>query len=149
MNLYTLNLHKAISVPAARADTWPKLLQHAEQAAEGFEALAAWSPETILSTGDDGPKCLKEPDQPIICGVTATEESLTENSDSCTLPAGRYMFSQTSFTETESLSDCIEWFARECWWQQTATEGKIWLRLLREDGKTAIQVLQSCKPETP
>lgn len=149
MNLYTLNLHKSISVPAAQTEIWPTILQQAKLAADGFEALAAWDTETLLSSGDDGPKCLKEPGQPTVCGVTATEDSLTREKDSCILPAGRYMFSQSSLSETGSFAECIEWFARECWWQQTATEGKIWLRLLVEDGKTAIQVLQACKLDTP
>jgi len=44
--------------------------------------------------------------------------------------------------ENDWLADTLEWFAREAWWTKATRTGELIVRLVREDGKTAVQVVQ-------
>jgi len=61
------------------------------------------------------------------------------------LPRGKYAFMQWRPADEADLRQGLEWFARETWWEGTATEGPYILRRLREDGKLATQVLRRVK----
>lgn len=65
------------------------------------------------------------------------------------LQPGRYLFIQARAPrDTEAadmdawLADSVEWFAREAWWTQAAATGELVVRLVREDGKTAVQLIR-------
>lgn len=140
MQLYTLNLAKAIMVNCEETASWPKLLADGALNPLNNEALLSWNSADIISDTPDGPRCARQLPPPKACGQTVAAGT------PLTLEAGTYLFCQTRLAGVDSLCQAIEWFARETWWQGGRTNGPIFVRLIYEDGKTALQVLQASLP---
>jgi hypothetical protein len=127
--------------------------------AEGDEELLVFDEEELVSFDpDDGPRAAAELPPPLFYGTSAPRPKGTETGGGSappeplgapwTLPAGDYLFMQWRPASTEELLEGIEWFAREAWWEgggRGGGEGPWLLRILKEDGKMATQLLRATK----
>lgn len=80
----------------------------------------------------------------------AAAQADTVTADGVSLAVGRYSFVQTRKPAslaadrwTAWIEDTVEWFARETWWACAPGHGPLVLRLVREDGETAVQLLRA------
>ncbi len=156
MELYTLHMHKALRYGRLSVPSIDALLSQADASGEGCELLAVWDRAALLIEGDDGP-WLREPlAAPLWTGSAAPEPGVNglspngeEGADSCLAPdtvafalgQGSYRFCQARAAGVAGLRDTLEWFVRESWWSGAGIRGRLYLRLVREDGKTAVQAL--------
>ncbi|HAE22055.1 MAG TPA: hypothetical protein DCG47_07005 [Spirochaetaceae bacterium] len=156
MELYTLHLQKALRYERLCVPSLDALLGRMGESGEGSESLAFWDIDTLALEGDDGPT-LREPlpaplwagsastaleatALPLSAGINSPLEA-TQDTGIYTLDKGRYLFCQARAASAADLRDQLEWFVREGWWSGTPIRHRIYLRLVREDGKTAAQVL--------
>ncbi len=137
MQLYTLNLAQSLRWDDQETSGWTQALNDVNPAADGDERVAFWHPVDIIGESADGPRCIAQLPVPFRCGKKAAEDS-----GSIVLEATRYLFTQASLEGEASVREAIEWFAREAWWTEAKLTGPIIVRLVREDGKTALQVLR-------
>jgi len=162
MNLLTLNLHKPLEWSSATAREAGIASIHdafiaVATAPECAEIAMFWDYDSIVDeTGDDGPtvaRPLPEPTRVAASGLSTAIESVArpQNGGQAAdrLEPGRYLFMQTRMpagvdaaAENDWLADTLEWFAREAWWTKATRTGELIVRLVREDGKTAVQVVQ-------
>lgn len=148
MDLLTLNLRAPLSwnqAEAARAGIRlaADALASADAAPDSAEIVMTWDWDAVVdSTGDDGPRAKRPAPPP----VTVAAKGLltgggTGNADE-QLPAGRYLFVQLRPGDAEELADAVDSFAREAWWTRAAASGPLIVRFVREDGKTAAQLIR-------
>lgn len=143
MELYTLRLHRPLAYEALGAGSAVDLLARAASASEGDEFIALWDGAALISDGPDGPRVALPLPAPAASGAAATPASgdVPEAEEGPRLEADAYLFCQGRAGDEAAVAALLEWFARESWWAKERYEGPIYLRLVREDGKTAAQVL--------
>lgn len=143
MELYTLRLNRPLAYRALGARSAAELLEHAASASEGDEFIALWDGAALISDGPDGPRVALPLPAPAACGAIATAAlgDIREASEGPHLETRAYLFCQSRADSEAAVAELLEWFARESWWRQERYESPIYLRLVREDGKTAAQVL--------
>jgi len=110
-------------------------------AREGSEAVFIWTREQLASDSEDGPHLRSPLPQPLKAGISDNSGASTSQHGRIVLPAGTYLFCQGRLKDTESIEQTLEWFFREAWWTRTTCRGPVYLRLIREDAKTAVQVI--------
>ena len=137
MTLYTLNLAKPISLVAENPAYWQALLG---DDTAGAETLLTWDEARLLHQTEDGPKCSATLPPPH--AASRSPQAAESGDPSAGLASGRYAFCQGRLNTMADLAPTIEWFARESWWQRLTLQGPVLVRLVREDGHTALQVLR-------
>jgi len=158
MNLLTLNLHAPLEWSAAATmGTVAEALTAADAAPDGAEIVMRWDWSAAFDeTGDDGPRASKPFPEPSRMAASRHDPSATPSDDGQSpaerLEPGRYLFAQARIAPSDDgtahdgssarLAELVEWFAREAWWTKAAMEGPLVVRLVREDGKTAVQPLR-------
>ncbi|PKL23791.1 MAG: hypothetical protein CVV47_13345 [Spirochaetae bacterium HGW-Spirochaetae-3] len=166
MTLLTLNLHKRLEWYRSQAEraavrSPTDAIEAIAKAPEGSELTMAWDWDALVDPAcDDGPSArrpLPPPARIAASGLIAPPgdaDSGDATSDAERLEPGQYLFTQDRKpADVEGpavdgwLADSIEWFAREAWWTKAAGEGELTLRLVREDGKTAVQLLRKMKSD--
>ena len=105
---------------------------------EGSEFLARWAKDALIHETEDGPLVVQPLPAPLWAGRLAKE---SQSAETAALEAGPYLFCQSRASTEEDIKDVLEWFVRECWWTRAAACAEIIMRLVREDGKTAVQAL--------
>ncbi|MBU0927845.1 MAG: hypothetical protein KKA67_08855 [Spirochaetes bacterium] len=159
MDLLTLNLHKALewhrhAARPLRAGAFPEAFAVAESAPEGAELALFWDWDAVVDpSGDDGPKARRP--QPAPARAAASGLAASGSAPSADEPAaerlepGRYLFVQSrkpagldGGAAEAWFEDLVEWFAREAWWTGAECSGELVARFVREDGKTAVQLLR-------
>jgi hypothetical protein len=161
MELYTLHLHKALRYGRLFPPSLEALLELAGSAAEGSESLAVWDIDALLLEGDDGPRLRDPLPAPIWTGSATAEldaadgaaqalspttapearPKLALDTENFSLAEGSYLFCQARASDPAELRELLEWFVRESWWSGDPVRDRLYLRLVREDGKTAAQAL--------
>lgn len=143
MELYTLRLNRPLAYRALGARSATELLSQAASASEGDEFIALWDGATLISDGPDGPRVALPLPAPAACGTVATTAlgEIPEANEGPRLETDAYLFCQGRADGEAAVAELLEWFARESWWAKERYEGPIYLRLVLEDGKTAVQVL--------
>lgn len=155
MRLLNLNLRKALRYRGGLNADAAAVLAMAVSAAEGTEFLLAWDPTAILATGNespDGPTLRRPLPPPFFAGIVeaptadapAVEVSAAIGADQepeMVLEMGHYAFTQTRAATIDEATDALEWLLRETWWTGAKTSGPLFLRLVAEDGKLAVQPL--------
>jgi hypothetical protein len=106
---------------------------------EGGEELHVYPPG-LFPADEDGPRCPRPLPPPLSSWSTAAADR--ESGTGYRLTSGAWLFAQSRPTGPSELEDFLEWFAREAWWERRRLEGPWLLRLVREDGKTAYQLLR-------
>jgi len=161
MDLLTLNLHKPLewspdNALRAGVRSFPDALTATGNAPEDAEAALFWDWDSVIrSTIDQGPRAPRPLPAPSRAASTGLPPSAgaAENRAGCgpaeRLEPGRYLFTQTrapagldAAALASWLADTVEWFAREAWWSRSAASGELIVRLVREDGKTAVQLIR-------
>jgi hypothetical protein len=122
---------------------------------EGEEGLHLFSPDLLLM-GAEGPRLPSPFPRPLSSWKRGTirlpvggEAGRVAGGSappavpgpSYTLAEGAWLFMQWRPTTAGELAEGFEWFAREAWWERRPVRGGIALRLVREDRKTACQLL--------
>jgi len=155
MNLLTLNLHKPLAWSTSQAAeagvrSASDAVRIAASSAEGAELALSWNWETVVDErGDDGPRAVR----PLAAPASAAASGLPgPSANDAGLAPGRYLFVQSRAPSGPVDLDAwllhlIEWFAREAWWTGASCAGDLTLRLVREDGKTAVQLLRPLDEE--
>ena len=166
MELLTLNLQKALEWNKAEAaiaglHTVPEAVAAIAKATEGAECALFWDWDALVDErDDDGPRSRRPLPAPASIAASgladkhasgAPEHRQTDGIAAMRLEPGSYLFVQTRAPALPDgaqaledwLADSLEWFARESWWTGTKTSGLLIVRLVREDGKTAIQVIRA------
>jgi len=161
MNLYTLRLAAPLSwTPVATApanadpgianivpDTITAGFVVPAQTQEGAEVVFIWPRDQLVADSDDGPRlCLPLP-PPLQTGSSEGSSDASLSSSRIELPAGSYLFCQSRLNDLASIEQTLEWFFREAWWTRAECRGPVYLRLIREDGKTAVQVIMESAKE--
>lgn len=143
MELYTLRLNRPLTYRALGPRSASELLSLAAAAADGDEFIALWDGAALITDGPDGPRVALPFPDPSASGAAATAAlgDMPEAGDGPRLKADAYLFCQGRAGDEAAVAALLEWFARESWWAKERYEGPIYLRLVREDGKTAAQVL--------
>ncbi len=156
MTLLTLNLHKPLAWSTAQAsqvgvNQASDAVLNAVSFPEGAELALSWAWETVVDgRGDDGPRTIR----PLAAPESVAGSGLGDAAAALdvSLKTGRYLFVQARAPSEPAdldawLLDLIEWFAREAWWTGASCSGGLTLRLVREDGKTAVQLLRALAEE--
>lgn len=167
MRLLTLNLHKRLEwyhdqAERAAVRSPSDAITAIAKAPEGAELTMTWDWDALVDPAcDDGPAARRPLPPPariaasgliVPCGDVAAGDV---SSDAERLEPGQYLFTQDRKPAgvdgpavNDWLADSIEWFAREAWWTKAAGEGELTLRLVHEDGKTAVQLIRAlCEKE--
>lgn len=168
MELLTLNLHSTLEWSRAEAAHAgirgaAGALAAIALAPEGTEIAIQWDWDALVGGhGDDGPRTRRPLPAPAFtassglpqpAGPTAAASGSVhfDGGEPMRMEPGRYLFVQTRAPASvegagpfeDWLADTIEWFAREAWWTAAANAGPLVVRLVREDGKTAVQVIRA------
>jgi len=170
MRLLTLNLHKRLEWYYSQAEraavrSPADAIEAIAKAPEGAELTMAWDWDALVDPAcDDGPAARRPLPPPariaasgliVPCGdVSSDAASVDTPSSAERLEPGQYLFTQDRKPAdvegpavNDWLADSIEWFAREAWWTKAAGAGELTLRLVREDGKTAVQLIRKMKSD--
>jgi hypothetical protein len=155
MNLYTLRLGAALAwtteaTVSTRVDQGPS--NQAPEAGtaglglpipskEGSEAVFIWDRNQLVVDSDDGPRLNRPLPPPLQSGSSEASSDIFLPSSRIELAAGTYLFCQGRLEDLSSVEQTLEWFFRETWWTRAECRGPVYLRLIREDGKTAVQVI--------
>jgi hypothetical protein len=121
---------------------------------EGDEELHRFGHD-LVSMGPEGPRCRRPLPTPEALYRRRGRESGAIEARSAEGPAeprpgagpgsrleaGLWLFTQWRPADGGELALGIEWFAREAWWEERSLEGALYLRLVREDGGLAFQLL--------
>lgn len=134
------------TVANTTADFTPPILTE-----EGSEALFIWTSDQLVTSSDDGPRlCLPLP-PPLQTGTSKgsgdTSMQASMQASVIELAPGSYLFCQGRLECNASIEQTLEWYFRETWWTRAECSGPVYLRMIREDGKTAVQVLMKSAKE--
>ncbi len=151
MDLLKLNLSGNLEWTAyipAGAGSIRAAFSAVSEAAEGSEAVLCWDWDVaVLSNADSGPVAVHSFPEPEWIAIRSPDTNAAPVARK--LEAGRYLFAQAGEPPEPDdpamslwLSEKIEWFAREAWWTGSTATGPLFVRLVREDGKTAVQLLR-------
>lgn len=160
MRLLTLNLRDCIEYPEAlpvvtiEGDFYP-----AGPSEEGGEELHRFGLD-LVTMGPEGPRCRRPLPSPEASYrrrgrensaiETRAQEGRTDAravaDPGSRLETGFWLFAQWRPAAGGELALGIEWFAREAWWEGRKLEGPLYLRLVREDGGLAFQLLGRLAP---
>jgi hypothetical protein len=114
--------------------------------AEGEEELFLFDEESLVEFDpDEGPMLRRPMPGPRYYGRRpgpGKEPTGGATFPSARLDAGSYSFLQWRPRDEAELTEGLEWFARECWWERSGARGPYFLRRVREDGKLATQALR-------
>lgn len=143
MNLFTLHLHADLAYTGSSPETKgffdpEEALKGVVDLKSGTERLIAFHKEDILTNTSNGPKAKEEFGKAIFAGFAVKPE---ENQNTLILKKGDYLFTQSTYKDFASIKNTIESFERDIWWEKQKTEGPYYIRLVPEDGKTALQIL--------
>lgn len=162
MELYTLRLGASLSwdpepgVPPGAAQTLLARIQDGLSAIndtsttdprafilteEGSELVLLWNRNQLVVDGDDGPRIVNPLPPPLETGSSSPRRPASSETKSLELPAGSYLFCQGRLKDSTSIAETLEWFFREAWWTKASYRDPVYLRLIREDSKTAVQVI--------
>ncbi|HON89926.1 MAG TPA: hypothetical protein P5519_09565 [Spirochaetia bacterium] len=144
MELYKLNLHRPLEyqvVAALTSPVWEGIAHIVQNLNEGAECIAEISEASLLTADDQGPHALFPLPEPLRFGTSALQKH-TQNNELIMIPQGTYIFTQHRWTDPLSAYEALDWFIRESWWQRETAEGPFYVRWVREDGKTALQILR-------
>ncbi len=153
MELLKLNLLKPLEwyrVEAAEMPGAGAAVIAMETATEGAEAAVYWNwNQMVEENGDDGPRVRRPLAPPELIAASGLDAALP-SAAAVSLEAGRYLFFQTrkpaetaGMPATEGwLAGLIESYVREALWTDAKTSGSLIVRFVREDRKTAVQVLR-------
>jgi hypothetical protein len=162
-NLLTLHLHAPLSfrgienppfagfdVPESLAaflsgsEATPTADSHASPAEAQEEVFVFDAEDLIGFDPDEGPGLSSPLPSPRFYGVScARGDSPPEGGCGYNIPPGGYNFMQWRPQGRAELVAGIEWFARECWWEQEGASGPYFIRRLIEDGKIATQLFRA------
>lgn len=157
MDLLTLNLHRSLRWDTWQADeagihTAEQALAAGLAAPDDAEIVLVWDWRAIIDDASpDGPKVRLPVAAPSLVAAAGLRSPSPDpeatRSAAMELAAGRYLFVQTRPSATPEidaagLPDLFEWFAREAWWSRSLCDGPFVLRLVREDGDTALQLIR-------
>ena len=152
MDLLTLNLHSALSWNSSEGGGIRSIdaaIATAMASADGAEVFMSWPwNDMVDESGDDGPHARRPLSPPVTVaakGLSASDG--TGNADE-QLPPGRYLFVQLRPGGAEEIADAVDSFAREAWWSRAVATGPLIVRLVREDGKTAAQIIRKLAAAT-
>lgn len=149
MRLLNLHLRQALVYATGMPHDLDSLLTRIREASDGQEFLLAWDTNTVVENSPDGPVLKRPMPPPVFAGsivqqaqgqglsavsVSTHREELTQS-----LEAGLYAFTQTRAQNAQEAVDALEWLIRESWWSGAKTCGLLYLRLVAEDGKVAVQ----------
>jgi len=147
MRILTLNLQKAISWEKTESfgpKSFDAFFEMIEAAAEDSELILAWPWNSLVFFNkEEGPRAIRPLAAPSFTGMRDPAKPAGKG---LILEAGRYVFSQErkgSMEKAEEwLADYIEEFARDIWWNAIQAGGELYLRLVKEDNKTAAQLIR-------
>ncbi|MEI6387996.1 MAG: hypothetical protein WCQ50_15310 [Spirochaetota bacterium] len=103
--------------------------------------LYLFSPDSFEAT-EDGPRARLPHPLPYAAFSSAPGLDEGAGAPGFCIEAGAWLFAQWRPASAEDLDLGMEWFAREAWWEQKRLDGPWLLRLVREDGQTAFQLLR-------
>ncbi len=163
MRLLTLNLHKRLEWYRSQAEraavrSPSDAIEAIAQAPEGAELTMTWDWDALVDPAcKDGPAAtrpLPPPARIAASGLFVPCGDASSDNDAERLEPGQYLFTQDRKPAdvegpavNDWLADSIEWFAREAWWTKAAGTGELTLRLVHEDGKTAVQLIRKMKSD--
>ena len=157
MELLKLNLSAVMEWTEpliVQADAIPAVFRIIMEAKEGSEAVLCWDWSSIIQlSGDNGPEAIVPLPEPVwIYFNKATEPGHGADVPGRKLEPGTYLFTQTNAPDlldvpalTDWMAGKIEWFAREAWWTGSTATGPLFVRLVREDSKTAVQIIRQAQ----
>jgi hypothetical protein len=105
------------------------------------EELYLFSPD-IFELTEDGPRARLGQPLPEAAFASAAALDGGAGTPCFCIETGTWLFAQWRPASAEDLAEGMEWCAREAWWEQRRLEGPWLLRLVREDGQTAYQLLR-------
>lgn len=135
MTLLNLNLGKDLDYRKTEYRNLENFLSLAKESAEESEFLLCWEYDAIIQNGDDGPRIRED-----IPAARAFEKAGQERQDA-SLKSGLWLFCQGRAENLKEMMEIVEWFAREAWWVQASIFGPLYVRMVKEDKKLAVQVL--------
>jgi hypothetical protein len=128
----------AVLLPAASGSLLE--LRMGADMADGEEELFLFDEEELVGFDpDEGPNLRRPLPRPRFYGRLPAPAGAARGTE---LAAGSYAFMQWRPGDEEELSEGLEWFAREAWWERSAARGPYILRRVREDGALATQALR-------
>ena len=144
MQLYKLNLHKPLEYLVAadlNSPVWDSVTNLVKNLSEGAECLAEISETAVLTADKQGPHAVMPLPEPLRFG-TSIQYTDELNIPRLKLPQSTYLFTQHHWDGLNSMYEALDWFIRESWWQREDAQGPFYVRWVREDNKTAIQILR-------
>lgn len=144
MRLLNLHLRQALVYATGMPHDLDSLLTRIREASDGQEFLLAWDTSAVVENSPDGPVLKRPMPPPVFAGSIVQQapgQGLSADSAERTqsLEAGLYAFTQTRAQNAQEAVDALEWLIRESWWSGAKTCGLLYLRLVAEDGKVAVQ----------
>lgn len=147
MRMLTLNLQKALSWEKTQSFEQKNLdafFEVLESAPEDTELILAWPWDSLaFFNEEEGPRVIRPLAAPVFTGMRDPGKPADKG---LILEAGSYVFSQERKGSTEKaeewLAGYIEEFARDIWWNAIQAGGELYLRLVKEDNKTAAQLIR-------
>jgi len=103
--------------------------------------------DQLVAHSEDGPHLCRPLPLPLQTGISEKPGDATPETGKIVLPVGSYLFCQERLIDITSTGQTLEWFFRETWWTGAKCKGSVFLRLIREDGKTAVQVIMESAKE--
>ncbi len=147
MELYKLNLHKPLEYSIAADLTspiWDSVAKLVKNLSEGTECLAEINETAVLTADEQGPHAVMPLPEPLRFGTSSLPVH-KQNAPMLKLDQGTYLFTQHRWDGLNSMYETLDWFIRESWWQREEAHGPFYVRWVREDNKTAIQILRKQK----
>lgn len=147
MELYKLNLQKSLEyavLAELKPPVWESITNLVHDMPEGTECLAEIAETAAITVDEHGPHATLPMPEPLQFG-TSTVKVHEQNEPVAIVPQGTYLFTQHSWTDFESAYIALNWFIRESWWQREAAQGPFYMRWVREENKTAIQIFRKKK----
>ncbi len=145
MDLFELNLHKELVYIPVDYTNWEDLAKLAKNLKEGDEMLIGLCQDNLVYEDENGPHVSAPLPRPLLAGIKpdSLHTQDIEHPDVIVIPKGLYLFVQGRYKDTGSVHELFDWFVREAWWQREHGTGNYYVRLVHEDGKTAIQIMRA------
>ncbi len=153
IDLKILHLHRALRyVPTERPVSADEAMLEG-LASQFGECLLVFSEGGLSTMTDDGPKLLGDP--PAVPAIESTYRAAAhgapsdEGANTFSLAPGDYVFFQwrahgelKEAGQSLGFAEVLEEVVREAWWQGLECSGPWYVRLVTEDGSTAMQALR-------